>query len=165
MTSKKVVAKLNDQIGLEQAASQSYLGMAIWCENTSLGGAAAFFYAQSDEERGHMMKIVRYVNGCGGAVSVTSVDAPSVKFASLKAVVSAGLDSEKKVTASIQKITTLALEEKDYESFNYLQWFVDEQAEEEQKFQSILDKFELLGEDGRALYSIDKLMGRMAVEE
>ncbi len=165
MASKKLISKLNDQIGLEQAASQVYLGMAIWCEGKSLGGAAAFFYAQSDEERSHMMKVLKYVNGSGGTAAVGSSDAPSVKFASLKAAVKSGLESEKKVTASVQRITTLALAEKDYESFNFLQWFVDEQAEEEQKFQSILDKFELLGEGGRALYSIDKLMGRMAAEE
>ncbi len=165
MASKKLISKLNYQIGLEQAASQVYLGMAIWCEENSLSGAAAFFYGQSDEERSHMMKIVRYVNSSGGTASVGSAEAPSVKFKSLKAVVSGSLKNEQMVTASVQKITTLALSEKDYETFNFLQWFVDEQAEEEQKFQSLLDKFGLLGEDGRALYSIDKLMGRMAADE
>jgi len=165
VASKKLIPKLNHQIGLEQAASQAYLGMAIWCEKNSLAGAATFFYTQSDEERSHMMKIVRYVNGSGGTASMRSAEAPSVKFPSLKSAVSSGLENEKIVTASVQKITTLALAEKDYETFNFLQWFVDEQAEEEQKFQSLLDKFELLGEEGRALYSIDKLMGRMVAEE
>ena len=94
-----------------------------------------------------------------------SAKAPSVKFRSLKSAVNSGLKNEQIVTASVQEITTLALAEKDYETFNFLQWFVDEQAEEEQKFQSLLDKFELLGEEGRALYSIDKLMGRMVAEE
>ena len=165
MASNKVISKLNAQINMEQAASQAYLGMAIWCEKNSLEGSASFFYSQSDEERTHMLKIIKYVNSIGERVSLTNIDSPSEKYSSLLMVVRKGLENEKKVTASIHKLASLVLSEKDFESFNFLQWFVMEQAEEEHKFQSILDKFNLLGDDGRALYSIDKLMGRMAALE
>ena len=165
MESKKVIEKLNDQVSLEQIASQAYLGMAMWSEQNALDGAAIFFYAQSDEERSHMLKIVRYINSIGAEAIVSSVDGASTNYSSLNALVSQGLENEKKVTASIHELSTVALAEGDYQSFNFLQWFIIEQAEEEQKFQTIIDKFDLLGTDGRALYSIDKFMGRMSVPE
>ena len=165
MATNKVISKLNTQVNMEQTASQAYLGMAIWCEQNALEGSASFYYSQSDEERTHMLKIIKYINSIGGTVNISHIDSPSKKYTSLKMTLEKGLDSEKKVTASINKLTDLALSEKDFESFNFLQWFISEQAEEEQKFQSILDKFELLGNDGHALYSIDKLMGRMSSAE
>ncbi|MBH30729.1 MAG: ferritin [Candidatus Marinimicrobia bacterium] len=151
-------------MSLEQEASLTYLGMALWSDNNGLKGAGSFFYAQSDEERLHMIKILKYITSHNGEASLPKSDVPSIEFNSLKAAVENSLENEKKVTSSIQSITTLALQEEDYESFNFLKWFVDEQAEEEEKFKSILDKFEILGKDGRALYSIDKLMGRMIAD-
>ncbi len=161
MATKKIISKLNAQVKMEQTASQIYLSMAIWCEQNALEGSATFFYSQSDEERSHMLKIIRYINSIGGIVDLEHIDSPSYKYSSLKMILEKGLENEKKVSASINELTTFALSERDFESFNFLQWFISEQVEEEQKFQFILDKFELLGNDGRALYSINKLMGRI----
>lgn len=165
MASEKVLSKLNDQVAEECAASQTYLAMASWCEQNALGGAASFFYAHSDEEREHMVKIMRFMNSSGGGAAVGPTEPPTTEFTSLKSALEQALENEKKVTASINDLTTLALSEKDYDSFNLLQWFVEEQREEEQLFQGLLDKFDRLGEDGRAVHSIDKLMGRMAAAE
>ena len=96
MESKKVIEKLNDQVSLEQIASQAYVGLAMWSEQNALDGAANFFYAQSDEERSHMLKIVRYINSIGAEAIVSSVDGASTNYSSLNALVSQGLENEKK---------------------------------------------------------------------
>ena len=164
MLSKNVNSKLNEQIKHEAEASQIYLGMAVWSDIEALGGASEFFYAQSEEEREHMLKIVRFVSGVGGEAVIPSTSTPPAKYKSLKDALEKALINEKNVTASINKLTSLALTEKDHASYNFLQWFVNEQLEEEQQIQSILTRFELIGEEGMAIHSIDKMMEEMASE-
>ena len=103
-----------------------------------------------------------FVSGVGGEAVIPSTSTPPAKYKSLKDSLEKALMNEKNVTASINKLTSLALTEKDHASYNFLQWFVNEQLEEEQQIQSILTRFELIGEEGMAIHSIDKMMEEMA---
>jgi ferritin len=154
MLSKKMLDILNKQTEKEAYASQLYLAMATWAEAKGLEGISAWFYAQAEEERDHMMRFIRYIGERGAHAVVPKVDQPPVDFDGVKAVFQASLEHEQMVTAAINDIVALSLEEKDFATHNWIQWFVAEQVEEEASVQSILDKLELLG-DGR-LYIFDR---------
>lgn len=153
---------LNDQIEMEGYASNYYLSMASWCELTGYDGAASFFYKQSDEERQHMLKIIHYLNGIGVAAQVPKLKQPPSKFKSLESTLKTALQNEQIVTATINKMVELAQKEKDHGTFNFLQWYVDEQIQEETKFETILQKFVLIGRDKLAINEIDKHLGSLA---
>jgi len=161
-TSAKMTKALNNQIALEADASNYYLSMASWCEITGYEGAANFFYAQSDEERQHQLKIVRFLNGLGIAAEIPSVKKPAGKFPSLESICKTALKNEQAVTGAINKTVEIAQNEKDHGAFAFLQWYVDEQVQEETKFETILQKFNLIGRDKLAINEIDKQLGAMA---
>lgn len=154
MLTKPMLDILNKQSEKEAYASQLYLAMASWAEAKGLEGIAEWFYAQSEEERVHMLKFVRYINERGAHAIVPKVDLPPNDFSSVKAVFEASLKHEQMVTAAIGDIVALSLEEKDFTTNNWIQWFVTEQLEEESSVQAILDKLDLLG-DG-PLYHFDR---------
>lgn len=156
MLSKKIEEQLNKQIKSEAKAAFYYLAMASWCEAKKLNGAAEFYYLHSEEERTHMLKIFKYINEMGGHALVPEIRDLDTKFKDIKDVVFKSLESEKNVTLSVHKLTETAREEKDYATYNFLQFYVDEQREEEVLFQNILDKIELIGLEGQGLYYIDK---------
>lgn len=162
MLSENMEKALNQQIADEAYASQIYLAMASWCEKSGLSGAAKFFYDHSGEEREHMLKIFHYVNGEGGTAGVTAVKQPPGEYDSLKELIETASEHEKSVTASVHKLAEDSLQQKDHRTFNFLQWYVEEQLEEEQLFATILGKFELLGTTPNAVYLIDKELGEMA---
>jgi ferritin len=162
MFSKKLEHQLNQQVVLESAASALYLSIASWCEKKRLIGAASFYYAQSDEERSHMLKVFKYINEMGGHAVVAEVGKVDVEFQDIKSVVERSLASEKKVTASVHQLCELAREEKDFGTLNFLQFYVDEQREEEVLFGNILDRIELIGLEGQGLYYIDKELETLA---
>jgi ferritin len=153
---------LNDQIAMEGFASNYYLSMASWCEITGYEGAANFFYKHSDEERQHMLKIVHYLNSIGVPGVVSQIKSPPKSFTSLESLCKTALKNEQAVTASINKMVELAQKEKDHSTFGFLQWFVNEQIQEEQTFETILQKFSLIGRDKLAINEIDKAMDSMA---
>ena len=157
--SKKMSKALNDQVGLEGYASSYYLAMASWCEITGYEGAATYFYNQSDEERQHMLKIIKFLNGLGIPAIVPAIKQPPSTFRSLEGICKTALKNEQTVTAAINKMVELAQKEKDHSTFTFLQWFVNEQIHEEQKFETILQKFDLLGRDKLAIHEIDKILG------
>ena len=152
---------LNDQIGMEANASNYYLSMASWCEITGYEGAANFFFQHSDEERQHMMKIIHYLIELGVPAVIPSVKQPPKKFNSLESICKTALNNEQAVTKSIHKMVELAQKEKDHSTYNFLQWFVNEQIEEEKIFETILQKFSLIGRDKLAIYEIDKSFANM----
>ncbi len=154
--SKKLVKALNDQISLEADASNYYLSMASWAEITGYEGAASYFYAQSDEERQHMLKIIHFLNVNGVAALIPAVKQPVKHFNSFESLFKIALKNEQAVTKAINKMTELAQKEKDHGTFTFLQWFVNEQMQEEQKFETILQKFDLIGRDKLAINEIDK---------
>ncbi|RDJ32420.1 MAG: ferritin [Crenarchaeota archaeon] len=149
---------LNEQIVMESDASSFYLAMASWCEVTGYEGAASFFYAQSDEERQHMLKIVHYMNRIGTMADISACSEPKKDVKSLEEIIKTSLENEQKVTQSIHQIITLAEKERDRRTFDFMQWFVKEQIEEEETFDNILQKFEVVGRDKLAIYEVDKYM-------
>ena len=160
--SKRMISALNNQIAMEAFASNYYLSMATWCEVTGYEGSAKFFFVQSDEERTHMLKIIHYLSDCGAAAAVPSVKAPPKAPNSLETILKTALKNEQAVSKAIHKMVELAQKEKDHSTFGFLQWFVTEQVEEETKFETILQKFNLIGRDKLAINEIDKILGTMA---
>lgn len=160
--STKLKKALNDQIAMEGFASNYYLSMASWCEATGYEGSAKLFYAQSDEERQHMLKIIHFLNEIGVTAVIPAIKQPPSTFKSLESICKTALKNEQAVTTAINKMVDMALKEKDHAVYAFLQWFVNEQIQEETKFETILQKFDLIGRDKLALVEIDKSLGSMA---
>ncbi|MEX0811912.1 MAG: ferritin [Chitinophagales bacterium] len=156
MESKKLEKALNQQIKLEASASYSYLAKASWCEQRGLNGCAKFFYAHSEEERQHMLKVFKYLNDIGGHSVVPALDQPKQDFKNIKEVVEHSLKEEQEVTQAVHDLSELSSKEKAYGTYNFVQFYVDEQREEEILFANILEKIELIGLDGMGAYYIDK---------
>jgi len=156
--SKNMQSALNNQIALEANASNSYLSMACWCEITGYQGGASFFYAQSDEERTHMLKIVHYLNNLGVPAVIPATKLPASNFKSLESILKTALNSEQTVTTAIHKMVEIAQKEKDHSTYAFLEWFVNEQVQEETKFETLIQKFDLIGRDKLAINEIDKIL-------
>lgn len=163
--SAKMKKALNDQITMEAYASNYYLSMATWCEVTGYEGSAKFLYQQAEEERMHMIKIIQYLNDIGVGCTIPAVKQPPSSFKSLEAIFKTALKSEQSVTVSFDKMVEMAQKDKDHATFTFLQWFVNEQVEEENTMETILQKFDLLGRDKIAVYEVDKIIGSMQVHD
>jgi len=159
MLSDKIQAELNQQIAKEFKASNYYLARASWCESQGFSGAAKFFYAQSDEERDHALRIFHYINGLDGKAIAPEIEKPPQDFESFNTIFSKALELERETTQSIHKLVNVCLEEKDYSTYNFLHWYLDEQVAEENKFRDILDKLKIIGDDRSGLYMLDKDLG------
>ena len=164
MLTKKIEKALNDQIQIEAESSQFYLAMASWSETQGLNGTARFLYAHSDEERMHMLKLIRFVNERGGHAIIPKLDKPPKEFKSLQNVFQNLLDHEQKVTEEINKVVDVCLQEKDYTTHNFMQWYVSEQIEEEALARTILDKLNMIGNDKGGLYLFDRDLENMHAE-
>lgn len=154
MLSKKVEEILNVQIQKEDYSSQLYLSMATWAENKGLAGVADWLYAQSEEERVHMLKLVRYVNERDGVAVIPGMDQPPADFGDLQVMFKKVLEHEQFISASINEIVAVCNQEKDYTTHNWIQWFVTEQIEEEASVRELLDKLKLVGD--KNLYMFDR---------
>lgn len=164
MVTKKIEQALNKQIELEANSSQYYLAMASWAENSGLSGVAAFFYQHSDEERMHMLKLVKYLNERGGKASIPALTQPPKDFKSLQNAFDNLLKHEVMVSNEINKLVEICLKEKDYTTHNFLQWYVSEQIEEEALARTILDKLNLIGNDKGGLYLFDRDLQNISVQ-
>ncbi len=162
MLKDKIQTALNKQIELEASSSHFYLAMASWSETIGLTGTSEFLYKHSDEERMHMLKLVRFVNERGGKASIPALIKPPTEFKSLSNIFELLLEHELNVTESINNIVDLCLAEKDYTTYNFMQWYVSEQMEEEALARTILDKLSLIGEDKGGLYMFDRDLQTMA---
>lgn len=156
MLSKNIEKALNTQIKIEAESSQIYLAMACWAEVKGLEGVAGFMFKQSQEERDHMLKLVKYVNERGGHAQVSALAAPNVTFNSFKDMFEELYKHEVFVSNSINELVHISLQEKDYSTHNFLQWYVAEQIEEEAMARTILDKINLIGDDKGGLYLFDR---------
>ena len=161
--SPKMKKSLNDQIALEAAASNNYLATASWCEVTGYQGSADYFYVQSDEERTHMLKVVHYLNDMGTTATISAIKAPTGSFKSLEGILKTALKNEQTVTAAIHKMVEITQKEKDHSTYAFLEWFVNEQVQEETKFETLLQKFDLIGRDKLAINEIDKILAAESV--
>ncbi|WP_298502876.1 ferritin [uncultured Maribacter sp.] len=163
MLSEKIEKALNSQIKIEAESSQIYLAMACWAEVKGLEGVAGFMYKQSQEERDHMLKLVKFVNERGGHAQVSELAAPNVTFTSFKEMFEKLLEHEVFVSSSINDLVHITLGERDYATHNFLQWYVSEQIEEEAVARTILDKINLIGNDKGGLYLFDRDIEQLTV--
>ncbi|MDX1829206.1 MAG: ferritin [Lutibacter sp.] len=163
MLSESMANALNKQIKVEAESSQIYLAMASWAEVQGLEGIAEFMYAQSDEERQHMLKFFKYINERGGHSVVSELTKPATKFGSVKEMFETLFKHEVYVSQTINELVHIALQEKDYATHNFLQWYVAEQIEEEAQARTILDKINLIGDAKSGLYMFDNDIKRLTV--
>ena len=147
---------LNDQIKYEAMASMQYLAMASWADAQGYGGITNFFYTQSEEEREHMLKLVKFMNERGGNVIIPSLEQPKDEFDSLGTLFHKFLTSEESVTEKINIIIDECLKQKDYITNNFMQWYVTEQLEEEATARTLLDKLNIIGDDKSGYYLFDR---------
>lgn len=153
---KRVESALNDQIEKEASSSLFYLAMASWAETKGLSGTAKFMYTHSDEERFHMLKLVKFVNERGGVSIIPGQKQPPTEFESLENVFQLLLEHELDVTDSINNLVDICLQEKDYTTHNFIQWYLAEQLEEEALARTILDKVRMIDNNAAGLYLFDR---------
>lgn len=156
MLQQAIIDKLNEQINLEFYSSNVYLQMSAWCSANGFEGAAKFLLRHADEELEHMQKLFDYVCETGALPILGKIEAPRKEYGSLRELFEIVLEHEKHVTDKINELVEVTFAAKDYSTFNFLQWYVAEQHEEEKLFGEIMDKFTLVGEGGKSLYFVDK---------
>ena len=157
MLSKKMQDALNNQVLIEAQSSQVYLAMASWAEiQPGIDNVTSFFYRQSDEERMHMLKLIHFINERGGFAVVPSLEQPALTYPSIHHAFKELLNHEIYVSQSINNLVGIYLDERDYATNNFLQWYVAEQIEEEALARILNDKLELIGDDKGGLYLFDQ---------
>lgn len=163
MLSENLLKKLNTQVNLEFYSSNLYLQMSAWADNKGLSGTARFLREHAAEEMQHMHKIFDYIQDTGALAELGTIDKPEINLDNIRDVFEQTYEHEKFITKQINDLVDVTLQEKDFSTFNFLQWYVSEQHEEEKLFKSILDKIDIIGLDGRGLFMIDREVGNMLV--
>jgi len=158
----KVEGALNDQIRKEFYSSYLYLSMGAYLSSLNLKGFAHWMKIQASEETKHGMKLYDHLNERGGRVILQQIDAPPSNWKSPKQIFQQAYQHEQKVTDSINKLVQLARSEKDNATENFLQWFVNEQVEEEATANEIAQKLQMIGENSPALIMLDAELGKRA---
>jgi ferritin len=154
--SDALATKFNDQITLELESSIAYLQMAAYFDARSLKGMAQWMRVQSDEERLHALKFFDFVLDRGNEVTIGQIAAPTMDIGSARSAFEMALAQEERVTASIKELYRVATEEIDAASYPLLQWFLEEQVEEESTVSEIVDRLGFVGDDGGALLELDR---------
>ena len=157
--SKTLAAALNAQITQEAYASQIYLSYAAWADGHGMAGLANFLFRHAHEERNHMMKILEFILKRGGKVIITAIPAPPDAPASINNCFEKIFTHEVDNTKAVYKIAKMSFEEEDWATWNFLQWFVKEQTEEEMLVMTLLNKMKIAGGEkitSDALYSFDR---------
>lgn len=155
MLKQKIEDALNEQVKKESYSSNLYLSMATWAENNGFSGIADWMYAQADEERQHMLKFIKYVNDRGGHAIISEVEKPPVEHGTVKEMFEAVYKHEKFISESINELVAVTIDERDFTTNNWLQWFVNEQIEEEASVSSLLDKLNMIGSENMYLFDRD----------
>lgn len=154
MLVKKIEDFCNRQVEREGYSSSLYLAMASWAEVNGFNGIAAWMFSQSDEERVHMLKFIKYINERGGKALMPALKKPPSEFKNVEDLFREVLKHEEFITISINEIVEIALDVKDFNTVNFLQWFLTEQVEEESSVRIVLDKINLIGKNG--MYLLDR---------
>ncbi len=160
MFSRKVQDVMNDQIQRELESAYIYLSMAAYFDSANLPGFAHWMRVQFQEEQAHAFKFYDFVNDRGGQVLLQAIGQPPVKFQSPLDAFEKALAHEEKITGHINDLYALATEEKDIASQGLLQWFVDEQIEEEKNVGDIVDMLKKIGDSNHALIMLDRELGQ-----
>lgn len=164
MLSQTIIDHLNKQINLEMYSSNLYLQMSSWCAYKGLDGCASFLSKHADEEALHMRRLIAYLHETGGLTVLGKIEAPPANFDSLEDVFEKTYKHEQLVTKSINQLVHLANTESDYATFQFLQWYVAEQHQEEFLFKTILDKIGIIGTKGQGVFFIDREVGQLATK-
>lgn len=159
MIKKEIAKMLNDQINKELHSGYLYLEFANYYESQNLPGFAKWFVHQAQEEMEHAMKIRSFLINAGEKVTFSPLADTDKDFKDVKAPLLAALKHEQYITQSINAIYEKALEVKDHLSAHFLQWFIQEQGEEEANAQNNIDKLDMVGTSGASVYLLDKEMG------
>ena len=157
--SKTIAAALNDQMTKEAHASQIYLSYGAWAESEGYGGISNFLFRHAQEERNHMMKILEYILKRGAKVKVTAIPAPPADPKSIHDCFEKVFEHEVDNTKGIYKLVNMSHDEKDWATWNFMQWMVKEQTEEETLAMNLLDKLKIAGGEkagSQSLYALDK---------
>ncbi len=162
MLNTKMQDALNRQINAELFSGYLYLAMSAYFESAGLPGMAGWMRAQAAEEQLHAMKMFAFVNERDGRVLLEAIEKPKADWDSPLEAFQDAYAHEQKVTGMINGLVDLAVSERDHAANNFLQWFVDEQVEEESTARAICDKLKLVGEHGHALLMMDNELGRRA---
>ncbi|RIY33377.1 hypothetical protein CJP74_01970 [Psittacicella melopsittaci] len=156
MLKQSVIDVLNQQLNYELHSSNIYLQMSNWCRTQGLLGAASFFKSHAEEEYQHFKRIWKHLEDNNVRPHVGVVPAVNIETKDLRSVLEQAYQHEQFVSSAINNCVKVAQEAQDYKTFNFLQWFVDEQVEEESLFSDILGKFDIAGNDGIAVYYVDR---------
>ncbi|MBP3587353.1 MAG: ferritin [Paludibacteraceae bacterium] len=156
MISKRLEAAINAQINAELWSAYLYLSMSTYCQDAGFPGIANWFNIQFKEEQDHAMILLNYLQSRDGRVLLAPIDAVETEWASPLAAFEATLQHEQKVTSLINNLMALAVEEKDFALQTRLNWFVEEQVEEEENARDLIQKFRLIGDNGYGLYQLDQ---------
>jgi len=157
--SKTLETALNEQMTKEAHAAQIYLSYAAWADRQGCAGIANFLFRHSSEERNHMMKILEYILKRGGTVKVAAIPAPPEDPVSVNNCFEEIFKHEVENTRSIYKVAKMSHDEEDWATWSFMQWFVQEQIEEETLAMELLDKIKIAGgenADAASLYSLDR---------
>lgn len=158
MLKTEMIKSLNDQMNHEFYSSNLYLQMSAWCRDKAYDGAAHFFRAHAAEEMDHMKRLFDYLDGAGSMPVIGTIEAPKNQFKSLKEVLEQAYIHEQGITNSINALADLAITLKDYSTFSFLQWFLNEQHQEEKLFKTLIDRLLIAGESGEGLFLVDQEM-------
>lgn len=156
MISEKIATLINEQIAHEQYAAQYYLSMSAWFSGKDLDGIANYFRVQSKEELMHADKMFDFLNDVGGEIIIGEIAKPPHEFENAIDIFEKALEHEKKVTRSIFNIVKNANDEGDFATTSFLQWFINEQVEEEASASQLVTKIKMVSDNPSALYLFDQ---------
>lgn len=166
MVHESIEKLLNEQITHEQYAAQLYLSMAAWFHSQDLDGIANYFRVQSKEELAHAERFFNYLNDLGGTIRLGAIQQPPHDFKNAQEIFQKALDHERVVSQSIFRIVEQAQKVNDYPTQSFLQWFINEQVEEEASASQLVSKINMVIDNPSALYLFDQELGqRTFVEE
>lgn len=165
MISDRLTEKINEQIRMEFQSASYYMGMRMYLTKEDWPGMAQFMEAQALEEATHAKKFYDFLDEVDRDATMPGLDKPSETFSSLEDVFETALKQEQSVTESIHELYEIAQEEGDYQAFTILEWFVDEQIEEENTFRTLLTKIRRLQDEPLALYELDDELGERSLDD
>ncbi|MFQ3580025.1 MAG: ferritin [Bacteroidales bacterium] len=160
----EVLKSLNNQLHAEYYSSYLYLSMSAWAASNGYKGISNWMFLQSQEEYGHAIRFFNFIADRGEVISLQTIAAPSSNWSNVTELFKATLEHEKKITDSINNLYSVAVENKDHATCSFLQWFLDEQVEEEKTVTEILDQLKLIGNDGPGLYLLDRELSARQAE-
>lgn len=160
MLTKKLQAALNEQINKEFFSEYLYLSMSAYLESIEMEGFANYFNVQAQEEHFHAMKMFNFVHDKGGRVILKTLNEPKADYKSVVDVVQESLAHEKYITKAINELMDTAIKENDHSVRSFLQWYVDEQVEEEATISKLVAKLKLINGEGFGLLTLDNQLGQ-----